>query len=123
MVVTTGQSEQILSIPPMAGEAARPSNRGNQSDACRSYIAFFFERTIGAVRREILDHTLFWNSFDLRRKLASFGRFFNLHRAHSGLEGQTPSDVVGKTRSSSAMLTEFTWSAHCSGLVRLPIAA
>jgi hypothetical protein len=32
----------------------------------------FIERLIGTIRREFLDHTLFWNEADLERKLADF---------------------------------------------------
>jgi hypothetical protein len=32
----------------------------------------FVERLIGTMRREFLDHVLFWNARDLERKLAEF---------------------------------------------------
>ncbi len=32
----------------------------------------FVERVIGTIRREYLDHTFFWNSIDLQRKLDKF---------------------------------------------------
>ena len=32
----------------------------------------FVERLIGTIRREYLDQTLFWNRFDLSRKLSEF---------------------------------------------------
>jgi hypothetical protein len=37
----------------------------------------FVERLIGTVRREFLDHVLFWNSRDLERKLAEFQAYYN----------------------------------------------
>jgi transposase InsO family protein len=41
----------------------------------------FFERLIGTIRREFLDHTRFWNAADLERKLADFQTYYNQHRA------------------------------------------
>jgi hypothetical protein len=32
----------------------------------------FVERLIGTIRREFLDHVLFWNARDLERKLVDF---------------------------------------------------
>jgi len=43
----------------------------------------FVERLIGTVRRELLDHSLFWNAVDLEKKLADFMLYFNQHRVHS----------------------------------------
>jgi transposase InsO family protein len=37
----------------------------------------FVERLIGTVRREFLDHVLFWNTTDLQRKLDSFQTYYN----------------------------------------------
>ena len=39
----------------------------------------FVERLIGTVRREYLDHTLFWNAIDLERKLSNFQTYYNHH--------------------------------------------
>ena len=50
----------------------------------------FVERLIGTVRREFLDHVLFWNDCDLTRKLARFQDYYNTHRVHSSLGGDTP---------------------------------
>jgi hypothetical protein len=47
----------------------------------------FVERLIGTVRREYLDHLLFWNAPDLERKLADFQQYSNGHRVHSSLKG------------------------------------
>lgn len=49
----------------------------------------FVERLIGTVRREFLDHTLFWNARDLGRKLADFQVYYHCHRTHSSLGGET----------------------------------
>jgi putative transposase len=35
----------------------------------------FVGRLIGTIRREFLDHTFFWNSIDLHRKLDAFRRY------------------------------------------------
>ena len=45
----------------------------------------FVERLIGTVRREFLDHVLFWNNRDLTRKLETFKDYYNAHRVHSSL--------------------------------------
>ncbi len=37
----------------------------------------FVERLIGTIRREFLDHVLFWNAPDLERKLADFQAYYN----------------------------------------------
>jgi len=83
----------------------------------------FVERLIGTVRREYLDHTLFWNSVDLERKLNEFKDYYDLGRVHASLGGDTPSEVAGESRTSPAEITDFRWETHCRGLVQLPIAA
>ena len=50
----------------------------------------FVERLIGTIRREYLDHTLFWTTADLDNKLLDFRTYFNNHRTHNSLEGRTP---------------------------------
>jgi Integrase core domain len=50
----------------------------------------FVERLIGTMRREFLDHILFWNSRDLERKLGEFQAYYNAARGHASLGGQTP---------------------------------
>jgi hypothetical protein len=40
----------------------------------------FVERLIGTLRRERLDHILFWNACDLERKLEAFRQYYNDHR-------------------------------------------
>ena len=49
----------------------------------------FVERLIGTMRREFLDHVLFWNARDLERKLADFQVYYNATRSHASLEGHT----------------------------------
>ena len=48
----------------------------------------FVERLIGTVRREYLDHVLFWTTADLENKLLDFRTYFNNHRTHDSLEGR-----------------------------------
>jgi transposase InsO family protein len=49
----------------------------------------FVERLIGTIRREYLDQTLFWKASDLERKLEAFQQYYNAHRVHSSLDGDT----------------------------------
>ena len=83
----------------------------------------FVERLIGTIRREYLDHVLFWNTVDLQRKLADFQRYFNHHRVHSALSGDTPAEVTGDSAIQRADLNQFRWKTHCGGLYHLPLAA
>ena len=81
------------------------------------------ERLIGTIRREFLDHTLFWNAVDLERKLADFQRYYNHHRAHSSLGGDTPSEICGDRVTQPATLHNYVWEKHCASLFQLPVAA
>ena len=83
----------------------------------------FVERLIGSIRREYLDQTLFWNSRDLERKLASYGDYFNDSRVHSSLGGRTPAEVSGAQGKQQADATHYDWQSHCGGLYTLPVAA
>jgi len=83
----------------------------------------FIERLIGTIRREYLDHTLFWNAIDLERKLSDFQSYYNRHRTHSSLSGDTPAEVAGAMSKSPIELDNFNWQSHCRGLFQLPIAA
>ena len=83
----------------------------------------FVERLIGTIRREYFDQTLFWNASDLERKLEAFRQYYNDHRAHAALDGATPSEISGETKSRRADLSQFHWKSHCRGLYQLPVAA
>ncbi len=83
----------------------------------------FVERLIGSIRREYLDHTLFWNAADLGRKLDEFRQYYNAHRVHTALDGNTPSEITSGTVIRHANLNQFRWESHCHGLYQLPIAA
>jgi len=81
----------------------------------------FVERLIGTVRREFLDRTLFWTTADLENKLLEFQNYFNRHRAHASLKGQTP-DQYSSGRP-LADLHSYRWQSHCCGLSQTPAAA
>jgi putative transposase len=83
----------------------------------------FIERLIGTIRREYLDHILFWNAQDLERKLADFRKYYNRDRVHQSLGGDTPAVVSGDHQSLRAKLSNYSWISHCNGLIQTPIAA
>ena len=80
----------------------------------------FVERLIGTIRREYLDHMLFWTSADLENKLLDFRTYFNHHRTHHSREGRTPHMPVSPP---VANLRSFRWQPHCRGLYQTPVAA
>lgn len=83
----------------------------------------FVERLIGTMRREFLDHVLFWNARDLERKLADFQACYNAARSHASLEGHTPLAFAGGHTMVRAELNNVRWVSHCRDLVQLPVAA
>ena len=83
----------------------------------------FIEQLIGTIRREFLDHTLFWNAGDLERKLADFQTYYNHHRTHSSPGGDTPAEFYGNTFKLQTTLNNFRWQTHCRGLYQLLAAA
>ncbi len=83
----------------------------------------FIERVIGTIRREFLDHVFFWNANDLERKLEGFRQYYNAHRVHTSLDGDTPLEITGETTSHRVDLNQFQWQSHCRGLYQLPVAA
>ena len=82
----------------------------------------FIERLIGTIRRQYLDQTIFWNVSDLERKLEVFRQYYNIHRVHTSLGGDTPSEMSGETTLHPATLSHFRWKSHCRGLHQLPVA-
>ncbi len=78
----------------------------------------FVERLIGTIRREFLDHVLFWNATDLQRKLDSFQDYYNHQRVHGSRDGRPP----GESAKHDAALDRFGWQCCCHGLYELPIA-
>src|ERR1700722_8668811 len=74
----------------MASQSADPGGKKNQD---RPYVPLshpFVERLIGTIRREYLDHMVFWTSADLENKLLDFRTYYNHHRTHHAREGRTP---------------------------------
>ncbi len=82
----------------------------------------FIERLIGTIRRECLDHTLFWTAADLEMKLLEFRRYYNGHRAHAGLEGRPPESIPAEG-GARASIRSYRWQPHCRGLYHTPMAA
>ena len=82
----------------------------------------FVEQLIGTLRCECLDHTLFWNALDLEQKLTDFQVYYNRHRTHRSLDGNTPADVAGGDPEQQVSLIRFSWRTHCRGLYQLPAA-
>ena len=80
----------------------------------------FVERLIGSIRREMLDHTLFWTASDLENKLQNYQRYYNGYRCHSGRAGVTPVESGGNTIGD---INQYRWEKHCRGLFQLPAAA
>ena len=78
---------------------------------------------IGTMRREFLDHVLFWNAGDLERKLADFQAYYNAARSHASLEGYTPLGLAGERTAARAEFNHVRWISHCRGMVQLPAAA
>ena len=83
----------------------------------------FAERLSGTVRREFLDHVLFWNARDLEHKLLDFAAYYNSARGHAALDGHTPSGYASGHSTARAELDKVRWVSHCRGLVQLPVAA
>ena len=83
----------------------------------------FVERLVGTMRREFLDHLLFWNGLDLERKLAECQTYYNAARCHASLEGRTPLTFADRDTVAPADLNQVRWVSHCRNLVQLPVAA
>lgn len=83
----------------------------------------FIERLIGSVRREYLDHTLFWNKVDLERKLEKYKEYFNNHRVHRAICGQFPKQYSKEIEVKKANYENYGWESYCNGLFTRPVAA
>jgi transposase InsO family protein len=82
----------------------------------------FMERLIGTLRREYLDHMLFWTTADLEDELLDFRIYFNNHCTHHSREGRTPDPDTPMPRP-VARLHFYGWQRHCRGLYHTPMAA
>ncbi len=83
----------------------------------------FIERLIGTLRREYLDHHLFWNERDLQRKLDSFIEYYNSARVHYSLKGQSPQGKIGDAGIKQIDLSNYEWQSFCKGQFSIPIPA
>ncbi len=83
----------------------------------------FVERLIGTIRREFLDHVLFWTSHDLERKLSEFKDYYNQYHAHSAPPRDAPTELAGGLQNPKAGLTDYFWKTHCRGLFHTPADA
>ena len=82
----------------------------------------FVERLIGTLRREFLDHVLFWNGRDLERKLSEFQAYYNAARSHASLAGHTPLGFARGRALPGAALSQVRWKSptvSCSSQWRL----
>lgn len=83
----------------------------------------FVERLIGTIHRDYLDHTPFWNSPDLQRKLGEFRDYYNNHRTHTALSGRSPASSPESKHPSFLDINNFAWKSHCRGLFQTPVSA
>jgi hypothetical protein len=77
------------------------------------------ERLIGSIRRELIDHTLFWTATDLDNKLRDYQAYYNEHRCHASRDGVTPIERDSKI---VVDINKYRWEQYCRGLFQLPAA-
>jgi Integrase core domain len=85
----------------------------------------FIERVIRTTRNEYLDQVLFFNKYDLQKKLDVYRDYYNDTRAHSSLEMKTPKEMSadGKLNKKVVSLDGYRWRSYCRGLYKFPVAA
>ncbi len=69
----------------------------------------FVERLVGTIRREHLDHLVFWNAEDLERKLELFQSYYNGLRMHQWLDGETHDEKADSSGLQLARLERYAW--------------
>ncbi|HVC00880.1 MAG TPA: hypothetical protein VND80_01630 [Steroidobacteraceae bacterium] len=74
-------------------------------------------------RREHLDHTLFVNAIDLRRKLDKSAAYYHGIHVYRSLNGTTPANRAANASSSRANLAYYAWEQHCNGPFETFVAA
>jgi hypothetical protein len=109
-----------LQVPSVASQSTSTGGDRNQVHPLRPLSHPFVERLIGTIRREYLDHTLFWTTTDLENKLLDFRAYFNNHRTHNSLGGRTPDTPLSRP---VANLQSFRWQPRCRALYQTPVAA
>ncbi|MBA3493508.1 MAG: transposase [Gammaproteobacteria bacterium] len=82
----------------------------------------FVEHVIGTLRREYLDRLFFWNGIDLEQKLLTYRDYYNQHRCHSGLSGETPHGYGTEKMASRATIGVYEWASYCHGMFHLAVA-
>jgi transposase InsO family protein len=100
-----------------AGDVARQV-RAKPNDC----ITYFRRFTEPALWREYLDRLFFWNGTDLERKLLAYCGYYNQHRCHSGLSGETPNGYGAEKVASRATIEAYEWTSYCHGMFHLPVA-
>ncbi len=83
----------------------------------------FVERLIGSIRREYLDHVLFWNAHDFQQKLDAYKDYYNGYRVHAALDGKTSLSLSGNNVFGKANIDDYRWQSHCRCLFQTPMAA
>lgn len=85
----------------------------------------FIERVIGTIRRECLDLLIFFNRYDLQKKLDHFQAYYNEDRVHSSLGMKTLGRMAeeNSTDKNVVSLDQYRRKSRCNGLYQLPVAA
>lgn len=81
------------------------------------------KENLPTVARGFTDRILYWSEGDLEAKPDVFQDYFNSHRVHYSLAGETTSDTIGERHLASIDLKHFGWKPVCGGMYARPIAA
>jgi len=63
--------------------------------------------SLSRIPRYRIPSSKFWNATDLEGKLETFRQYYNTHRVHSSLDGDTPSEITRETIIRRADLNNF----------------